>query len=175
MKELEGKMALPVLLRDFVWGHRRLEERADVSLTVESSGRVDDLDIVRLAPDDVYAQRGIRISHVGGSFLEICADRSLRPDELGDLNDLIALAIYFASVNRLPFARKLGRRFKILRESFGLAQTEVAEQAKVTGVEVSEWESGTQAPDAASMYRWCQALGLVCPLRANIGETLLNH
>lgn len=57
-------------------------------------------------------------------------------------------------------ALEIGQRLKAAREAKGWGQVEAADAGGTTQGTVSRWESGTQAPEALPLARYCAAIGI---------------
>ena len=162
------------LLSDFVLGDRRLAERQDVSIrywevshhpamrTCESFQRVD-----WALPSGRFCfaapVRSDLDAYVGVEIDQGLSDREVR---------LVSLLAALAASPQLTVAatrhvgavlKEIGRSLQEVRESLGVSQTDIAGQVEVGPTAVAKWESGARFPNATTVYRWCQALGLVCP------------
>lgn len=66
---------------------------------------------------------------------------------------------------RREVAQQLCKTLAFIRNSLRMSVAELAAETRTTNSVVAHWEGGTRLPRAESLYRWCQALGLVCPPR----------
>jgi len=104
---------------------------------------------------------------------DLHASVTVRSNE--DLNDreskLVPVFAALAACSQLEVAqqltsflpREIGGSFRVIRESLAICQADIAQETGASKFVVSTWESGDHFPGRALLYRWCQALGLVCP------------
>jgi transcriptional regulator with XRE-family HTH domain len=138
---------------DFIVGDRRLAERSDLKAYLEPGG------------DSPHPSREILSLNVGKNttfFIKIVSSEVISQLELQQIKLLEALLIHAGSRDR-SLAIQIGEVLRQVRQSLNLSQEELAVQAGTTRFGVWKWESGAQAPSIPALYRWCQALGLVCP------------
>jgi transcriptional regulator with XRE-family HTH domain len=95
-------------------------------------------------------------------FIKIISSEVISQLELQQIKLLEALLTHAGSRDR-SLAIQIGEVLRQVRQSLNLSQEDLAVQAGTTRFGVWKWESGAQAPSIPALYRWCQALGLVCP------------
>jgi hypothetical protein len=153
------------LLQDFLLNDRRIADRPDVTIGLRWGDTLTAKQLWQgyggMARSPLFP---LQFSFSDG---QRCGEIDIRiingPSER-DRHDLALLAFliaYFAT--SLPLPRQLGRQLKGIRESLGLEPFTVADSIDVPGIKFSAWETGAKSPKGSEMYRWCQALGLLCP------------
>lgn len=147
---------LPIqdLIDDFVVGDRRLAERSDFKVSLDHKPK--EYEVPQLSIDSQY---------IGGLWINVVRDPRSSLNERGyqQLGLLDWLLTYRAGEDRPVFQDAIAPKLREVRLSLGLTQLDVAEYVEVTRIAVSRWEAARQVPSVKTIYRWCQALGLVCP------------
>jgi transcriptional regulator with XRE-family HTH domain len=107
-------------------------------------------------PASIHVQRLQTILHVG--FLDTW--RLQRGAASPVLVDRLTSGVHY---NFGAPPKQLGEHLKNIRESLGLTELTVSGYIRVAATTLESWEFGRRSPTGAEMYRWCHALGLVCP------------
>jgi transcriptional regulator with XRE-family HTH domain len=156
--------ALSVFMEDFIWNDRRLAETTDLTLTVEREGDLSGL-FISIEPilvgDNCVGLEG----KCGDSLLRITTDRALSMLEQNKVHELLVVALYATAKRGIAAVFPLGILLQIARLSLGLSIPDLAAELRTDTRSVSRWEnpSPLTLPTPSFVYRWCQALGLVCP------------
>jgi len=160
------RCSLATFLDDFIWNDRRLADSADIGITLEQQG-----DLGGQAHSIELISAGnefIGLAAKGTGVLRLVASRPLEVLELNTLHMLLVLAMYATTKHSIPVRFPLGIFLKIARGSLALSVDDIAAQLRKPTRSILRWESGAPvhpAPSLSLVYRWCQALGLVCPPR----------
>lgn len=162
------------LVDDFVLDDRRLGDQSDIQVNIHV-GAVNEINRqAQIAVEQLGARSSLGgrkiisfLTSNGGACLEFSGSRPFTTNQETLISVLAGLVRYFESTERDRrldgTLKKVALALKEIRESLGVSQTEVALAVDTTRIAVSRWESGAQSPGSAAMYRWCHALGLVCP------------
>lgn len=138
---------------DFVLGDRRLADRSDLKFCMEPDGEY---------PHPLTEILSLNVGRNRSLFIKVASSRVITGQEHQQIQFLRSLLIYCASKER-SLAVQIGDVLREIRESLNLSQSHIAENIEASRITLSRWESGAQVPGMGAMYRWCQALGLVCP------------
>jgi transcriptional regulator with XRE-family HTH domain len=158
------------ILDDFLIGDRRLVERMDLKIRVDTKAGGLGWAVERMAevtsPQVSYAyQAGAPPNPSVGVW--IVADKELSGIESTLVPILCKLIYYFlvGSSERIAFGldREIGPDLRKIRRSLRQSRDSVAAEINVSRSQISLWEGGTSVSSDDIMYRWCRALGLVCP------------
>jgi len=167
------KFPIERFVSDLIIRDVRLAERTDLRLTLDWAGEFDELPYrLPYRRTDGEGAYGIRLEKQGLGYVEIAADRKLDQHEYERVELMASTLVYCLSKDRLPLAHHLGSILKQVRTSLDITQVDLAAQAGTTRFGVWKWESGAQAPSVAAIYRWCQALSLVCPAQTALVSTV---
>jgi transcriptional regulator with XRE-family HTH domain len=161
------------LIDDFVLDDRRIADRTDVRVSFRI-GSLDEINrqantVVREWPVTFDGGRRIQsfLTSDGAASVECHITGLFTPDQEKMLTLLGELVRYFELTEQDRRAYRISKHIspmlKEIRESLGASQAEIAVQLETTQITVSRWESADLPPGHFAMYRWCQALGLVCP------------
>jgi transcriptional regulator with XRE-family HTH domain len=158
------KFPIDRFVNDLIVRDRRLAERSDLTLTLDWAGEFDELPYRSLPQrENSTKSYGIRFEKLGWGHVEIAANRKLDEHEQERVELVSAVLAYCLSKDRLLLAHHIGEILKQVRTSLKLTQADVAQQAGTSRFSLWNWEVGAQAPSVPTVYRWCQALGLVSP------------
>ena len=157
------------LVDDFLLGDRRMAERTDIRIRVDpyAEARAELRKAHRLHSRFDFGRPRRPFTYLLETHpeIEIIADYELSGREDRTFTILSPLIEYCEArpSERRTSSWRLGWALREVRESLSLSRESVASEVHASCVTVSRWESGGQSPGTDALYRWCHALGLVCP------------
>jgi DNA-binding XRE family transcriptional regulator len=160
------------LIDDFVLDDRRVGDRSDIHVSIH----IGSLEAVNQEANAGVKAWGVSLggrrmqsflTSGGAASLECHSGKPFTPDQERLLSLLGTLVRYFELTDQdrrvYRIFGEISRELKEIRESLGVSQAEIANHIKTSRIAVSRWESAAQPPGNLAVYRWCQALGLICP------------
>jgi DNA-binding XRE family transcriptional regulator len=158
-RNLSPAPAYRKLLDDFIFGDRRIADRADIELNIEwiaswkrerskfedAVQRMDDVAVPRKASIHLFRTPAGEFGVVELSALHELSGREGKLVPL--LASLVAYSqLTFAEHRTSHLPGTIGTALKEVRESLGITQTDLAKELNTSRITVSRWESGAQSP-----------------------------
>jgi DNA-binding XRE family transcriptional regulator len=159
-----------VFLNDFVLGDRRVCERQDLFIETPWDKRKTkshpNFPVCNIVDPRIVWRFNPKQLQTTNDALLVFRKRALDGAE-ATLLTLLASLVSFSKPRQHHIKHRkelrIGVSLKLIRESLRLTQSDIAHEVSVARAVIAGWEAGDHLPTKTRLYRWCQALGLVCP------------